>query len=179
MVVSGRARSEGRAAASARDGPAALTAELFGSPGARAYAIADGAARPDLLEMLWETDAPFACLFNGELEPEVAACAPYLVGLDGPEGAYAELVAGWGRAQAIYLTSGLGLPWLRGHLARLTRAVLPGLRQVTFRFYDPRVLRLVLPVMEPPQRAEFFGDAVEAYFCEDEDGTGLVSFGRD
>ena len=179
MAVSRRAEFGGGAVASSGDGPAALGEALFGSPAAKRYAVADGAARPDLLETLWKTDARFACLFNGELEPEVAACAPYLIELEGPEGAFAELVAGWGQAQAVYLTSGLGLPWLRGHLARVTRAVLPGGRQVTFRFYDPRVLRLVVPVMEPHQRVEFFGDAVEAFFCEDEDGIGLVSFGRD
>lgn len=161
----------------AEDGPAALAEALFGQRGRNAYAVADGAARPDLREMLWTTDAPHVCLMQGELEPEVAACAPYLVELGGPDGAFAELTAGWGEAQAIYLSSGLGLAWLRRHLVPLTRALLPGPREVTFRFYDPRVLRLVLPVMAPPQRAELFGTAVEEIFCEDEDGTGLVRFG--
>ena len=161
------------------DGPAALAEALFETPSVNAYAVADGSARLDLLEMLWRTGAPFACLFAGELEPEVTACAPYLVRLDGPDGAFAELAAGWGQAQAVYLTSGLALPWLKAHLMPKTRAILPGPREVTFRFYDPRVMRLVLPVMEPPQRAEFFGDAIETCYCEDEDGAGLVTFGRD
>lgn len=166
-------------AASAEDGPSALAKTLFAAAEINAYAVADGAARPDLRAMLWKTDAPHACLFQGDLEPEVAACAPYLVEFAGPEGAFSELTAGWGHAQAIYLSSRLSLAWLRCHLVSLTRAMLPGPRQVTFRFYDPRVLRLVLPVMEPPQRAEFFGTAVEEIFCEDEDGTGLLRFGPD
>ncbi len=167
------------AMASGQDGPAALAERLFGAPGARAYAVADGAARSDLLEMLSRTDARNECLFLGELEPEVAACAPYLVALDGPDGAFAELAAGWGGGQAIYLTSGADLLELRRHLRPLTRAVLPGGQVVGFRFYDPRVLQVVLPVMDSNQRAEIFGAAVESFFCEDEDGTGLLSFERD
>ena len=81
----------------------------------------------------------------------------------------------WGGAEAIYLLSPLPRARLRHHLRKLTLVEMPGKGAVYFRFYDPRVLREVLPVFDDAQRAQFFGDAVAEAICEDRDG-GLARF---
>jgi len=43
---------------------------------------------------------------------------------------------------------------------------------VFFRFYDPRVITVVSPAMNPRQEAELFGD-IEHIYCEDDAGRVL------
>ena len=159
------------------DGAAKLADALFGGPesGLRAYAVVDGAARLDLLATLFDLDAEHVCLFIGQLDPEVAAVAPWLVALDGPDGAFSALAEGWGGAQAIFVRSAAPIAPLRRHFRTLTMVETPDRKTVFFRFYDPRVLRSVVPIFTPAQRARLFGKAVEAYFCEGPEGE-LLSF---
>lgn len=159
------------------EGAKTLADALFGDPESelRAYAVVDGAARLDLLATLYDLDAERACLFIGDLEPEVAAVAPWLVPLPGPDGPFEALSTGWGGAQAIYVRSALPLAPLRRHFRTLTMVETPDRKTVFFRFYDPRVLRSVVPIFTPAQRSRLFGKAVAAYFCEGPDGE-LLSF---
>ncbi len=48
-------------------------------------------------------------------------------------------------------------------------------RQVYFRFYDPRVLRTMLPTSDPAQLKEIFGQ-VDVFFCEDKDDDFQLHF---
>lgn len=155
--------------------PSDLKAALHAEPDLNAYAVVDGARRDDLRQVLFDTDAENACLFIGALEPEVASVAPYLVAL--PEGhpVVDRLAEGWGRSEAIYALSPLDLGAMRKHFRTLTLARIPDGRTVFFRFYDPRVLRSVAPILEPAQRTRFYGKAVARYLCENEDG-GLLRF---
>ncbi len=159
--------------------PDALRDALFADPDLVAYAVIDGAAVLDLGARLQETGAESACLFLGELEPELAAAAPWLVRLTPKDGLFDQLFGdGWGKSWAIFATSRASLTEMRRRLRKLTLVELPDRRTVYFRFYDPRVLRHVLPLMEPAQLKQFFGDEVDAYFCEDEGGAALLEFRR-
>ena len=54
---------------------------LFADDGENVYAIVDGAACEELLPHLYEHEPEYCCLYAGELEPDVEACAPHLVTL--------------------------------------------------------------------------------------------------
>ena len=124
------------------------------------FAVLDGAGIPDLLERLYGTPAlEFACLFEGDIEPDVAAVAPYLVRvLPGSELA-GWLMAGWGECRGIFALAPaeLDLSALRRHFRKLTMAYGADMRPLLFRFYDPRVLRCQLPECDAARLNDFFG----------------------
>ncbi|EHR70506.1 hypothetical protein BurJ1DRAFT_1639 [Burkholderiales bacterium JOSHI_001] len=139
--------------------------------GKHAFAILDGAQNPQLLDWLYAPQAPqFECLFAGELEPDMAEVAPYLVHLL-PQTPFADqlLGANWSPNFGLLLTSGAELPRVWRHLRQHTMIYGPDLEPLYFRFYDPRVLRGFLPGCNPQQLQGFFG-CVDFIFSEGADG---------
>jgi len=147
-----------------------LKEELFGGDG-HAYTILDGAAIPDLPGKLWELEPKFECLYRGELAPDMAAVAPYLVGLE-REAAFTKWLlknapgANWG----IFAKSEADLHKVRQHFRRFLMVHDERGRPLVFRFYDPRVLRVYLATCTPAELAEFMGP-VQTILSESEDGT--------
>ena len=135
-----------------------------------AYVILDGAQNPGLLDALYADHAPrWRCLFTGQLEPDMATVAPYLVELD-PSAAFTRRLMGegWGQNWGVFLASQLALPALWRHVRQQVHVYGPNMESLYFRFYDPRVMRTYLPTCSPHQLAEFFGP-VDFYFAEAEE----------
>lgn len=156
---------------------AAIFEMLRGLAGQRALFVVLDAARdagvPDLLEHL---RVPFRSLYHGPEGDELASVAPYLADLSGhPDAVRRLLQEGWGDARGMYLSATGTLVALRRHLRRLLLAEFGEEKErVLFRFYDPRVLRALFPVCTDHQKRILFGEAVEAFLMEDEDGSPLV-----
>ena len=70
---------------------------VFAGNDCAVFALIDGAAAPKLVKALHEKKPEFCCLYPGELKPDIAAVAPYLVRLE-PEKEFTEslLQEGWG-----------------------------------------------------------------------------------
>ena len=135
-----------------------------------AYVILDGAQNQTLLGALHAAGAPpWRCLFTGQLEPDMAVVAPYLVELE-PSSAFTRrlLAEGWGQNWGVFLTSRLALPALWRHVRQQVHVYGPNLESLYFRFYDPRVMRNYLPTCAAPQLAEFCGP-VDFYIAEAEE----------
>lgn len=157
-----------------------LVRQLFASPALQAYAILDGAANPALLDHLYDERPEFACLYRGELAPDIAECAPYLARLE-PGTAFTEWVTGqgWGRHWGVFAIAECDLRTLHRHLRKLNMVYDPELHQsLLFRYYDPRVLSAFLPTCSGEQSAEFFGP-VKTWFAETDGGESLARFFRD
>jgi hypothetical protein len=139
--------------------------------GEAVYAVLDGASVPDLLDHLYaEEDRPqFQCLYRGELEPDVAEVAPYLVCLQAGT-AFAEWVlgSGWGRHWGIFLIAGSSLNSLRQHFSTFVVVHDPEGKPMRFRFYDPRVFRAYLPTCTRDELETVFGP-IRSYLVEGED----------
>jgi len=150
--------------------PAPVQARLWQEAGDMpGYAILDGARNPQLLEALQADHAPrWRCLLTGELAPDMATVAPYLVELE-QSSAFTRRLLGecWGQNWGVFLTSQLALPALWRHVREQVRVYGPDLEPLFFRFYDPRVMRNCLHTSTPQQLAEFFGP-VAFYIAEDE-----------
>lgn len=157
-----------------------LPRQLFAETKLSAYAVLDGAANPDLIDHLYDGERPeFACLFRGELEPDMAECAPYLVRLEqGTPFAQWVIDHCLGNHWGIFALSKAGFPELLRHF-RKHNMVYDGdsNRPGYFRYYDPRVLRAFLPTCDAEKLADLFGP-VEAFFAEAEDGASHIRFER-
>jgi Domain of unknown function (DUF4123) len=144
--------------------------------GANTFAVLDGASVPILLEKLDQWQPEFVCLYRGELEPDLAEVAPYLVRLE-PETKFTEwlLSEGWGNHWGIFAIAEVDLQAMRQHLRRLLTVYDEKGKPLLFRFYDPRVLRVYLPTCNIEELAAIFGP-VASYVLEDESSRSSLRF---
>src|SRR6266705_2944410 len=87
-----------------------LAEVLFGKGETPVFAVLDGASAPNLVKNLYEHEPEYCCLYRGELEPDMATVAPYLVRLEA-ESKFTELVftEGWGTHWGSFLVSSVTL----------------------------------------------------------------------
>src|SRR6266705_199728 len=83
---------------------------LFGNGDTQVFAVLDGASVPGLPMLLYQHKPEHCCLYRGELEPDMATVAPYLVRLKA-ESKFTELVftEGWGTHWGSFLVSSVTL----------------------------------------------------------------------
>ncbi len=144
------------------------------------FAVLDAARTLRTVEVLRESVEMYRSLYEGIKGEAIAEWAPYLVAL--PKGARLldQLVLeGWGRRWGVYLTSARPFDEVRTQLRRVLmvsndRSGKP----MYFRFYDPKMLRLVLPSFGVRQREQLFGE-IEAFLVEGRDGEVLRLSARD
>ncbi len=145
--------------------------------GARAFAMLDGAAQPDLFAILARYQPERYCLLRGALAPDLAAVAPYLVALE-PEAPFTDWVMSlWGLSSAVLGVSHRDLHWLNRHFRSLI-LIEHADREAYFRYYDPVVLRNYLPICTEVELRAFFGE-VEFFIVEDEEPGIALIFGFD
>lgn len=143
----------------------------------RVFAVLDGASIPDLRNKLYEMRPPHYCLFRGELEPDMAEVAPYVINL-APGATFTDWVlneANFGNHWGIFAHSRHSIKEMRRHCRALVTAYTEQGNPMIFRFYDPRVLRKFLPTCTDDELKTFFGN-IETFFAEDDKGQNLLSF---
>jgi len=64
---------------------------LFENSDQQLYAVLDGASVPNLRSLLVQHEIPNVCLLRGELDPELAQTAPYLMELS-PQSPFTKLL---------------------------------------------------------------------------------------
>src|SRR5271166_6407871 len=145
-----------------------LTDILFQEGDAPVFAVLDGASAPKLVANLYEHKPEHCCLYPGDLKPDMVAVAPYLVRLEAGQ-EFTELVLreGWGAHWGVLVVSHSQLRTLRDHFRNFNKVELPDQRTVIFRYYDPRVLRVFLPVCNQAELRLFFGP-VQSFIVESE-----------
>jgi hypothetical protein len=155
-----------------------LAQQLFADSKLNAYAVLDGASNPALLDHLYDGERiDFACLYRGDLEPDIAECAPYLVRLEANT-PFADWVISncSGRNWGIFALSEISLPVMLQHLRKFNMVYDPEDNEsMLFRYYDPRVLREFLPNCPPEHALAFFGP-VRSYFAEAEEADSQHRF---
>ena len=154
---------------------------LFADPETNVFAVLDGASVPDLPQELWEREPEHVCLYRGQLDPDMAATAPYLVRLE-DRSAFTDwvLTQGWGKHWGVFAITppDADLRSMRLHLRRFLMVKGPDGEQLYFRYYDPRVLRVYLPTCDGDDLDIVCGP-VRAYVMEAEEPDGLVRYVRD
>jgi Domain of unknown function (DUF4123) len=139
-----------------------LQKQLFSVPG-NLFAVVDGAALSDLLDALYRLKPPFYCLYRGELQPDIAEVAPYLVQLEEGSGFTSWLLQkGLDKHFGIFLATLVNLLDTRRHLRRLLTVHTEDGKPLLFRFYDPRVLPTFLSTCTQEELTKMFGP-IESY----------------
>ena len=153
-----------------------LRDHLFYDPEALVYALLDGASAPDLPQRLAELETEHECFFRGELAPDIAQVAPYLV-LLGPDAPCTQWVLekGWGNHWGIFAVSPAPLYVLLRHFRTFTMVRDPDGKVLYFRYYDPRVFRVYLPLCNREEMETVFGP-VQRFLLEDEAPNTLLRF---
>lgn len=142
------------------------------------YAVLDAAR--DLAALNWskESGEEYQSLYDGQSAQNLEMFAPYLVRFSKPSPLLRKLVAkAWGQSWGIYLTSAASFPDLRKHFRHFLIAQIEGGgdKNVYFRFYDPRVLRVYLRTCTPQEIRQFFGP-IGTFLVEDKDASRLLRF---
>lgn len=140
------------------------------------FAILDGARDQKVIAFLRQPDVQYESLFEGGSGETLAEAAPHLLALPSQSDLLEKLLrAGWGRAWGVYLASHLPFAEVRKHLRRFLQVRNEDGREMYFRFYDPRVLRVFLPTCTVQEAAQFFG-ALACFMTEAEDPARITQF---
>lgn len=135
---------------------------------ATTFVVLDGASVPELLEQMHRLRPEYECLYRGELKPDMAEVAPYLVKLV-PGSEFAKWICenGWGKHWGIFVNTHADLRELHRHLRTLLIVHDSDGKPLYFRFYDPRVLRVFLPTCNAGELKQLFGP-VDSFVSEAE-----------
>ena len=142
--------------------------QLFDETEGVVFAVLDGCSIPGLLEGLYRHQPEHECLYRGELKPDMAEAAPYLVQLE-QDSEFSDWVLeqGWGEHWGVFATGNVSLHGMRQHFRKFLVVHDDQRQPVFFRYYDPRVLRVYLPTCNPEELAMVFGP-VASFLLEDE-----------
>lgn len=152
-----------------------LSQHLF-SKVARVFVILDGAQIPELRMKIYEMQPVNHCLMSGELEPDMAEVAPYLVRLF-PNTPFTEWVLEecWGKDWGIFVQTRETVIEMRKHFTSLLTVYDEEGSPMLFRYYDPRVWRKFLPTCESNEINTLFGK-VDTFLVESEDKENLIRY---
>lgn len=152
-----------------------LSQHLF-SKVARVFVVLDGALIPELRMKIYEMKPVYHCLFSGELEPDMAEVAPYMVRLL-PNTPFTEWVLAecWGKNWGIFAQTRETVIEMRKHFSSLITVYDETGMPMTFRYYDPRVWRKFLPTCKSQEVKTLFGK-VDTFFVESEDKQSLIRY---
>jgi pSer/pThr/pTyr-binding forkhead associated (FHA) protein len=140
------------------------------------YALLDAAVEPDVLRVLYESKEERQSLFEGVQGARLVHFAPHLVRLPQNSPLLETLVRkAWGKNWGVYIACAKPLPELRAHLRQFLLVKVPGNKQMHFRYYDPRILRVFLPTCFPEEINQFFGP-VKYFVMEDKNPEVLLRF---
>jgi len=150
------------------------------STSSQVYALLDGARDARIVQMVYGSGQDYACLYTGKLSLQLQAAAPYLVHLSPGSRFTRELFRhGWGRSWGVFAVAPpeVTLDALRRHFRTLLRVRDELGRNLVFRFYDPRVLRIYLPTCTAAETKTVYGPTT-AFLVEDERAAGLTRYPR-
>jgi hypothetical protein len=141
------------------------------------WMILDGARTIEIFRTLLACHLEYACLYSGQLSPELEIAAPYLVQLDhGYKDTHKLIERAWGNSWGVFLRSDTSLKKLRRHLREFLVVRDERGNRLVFRYYDPRVLGVYLPTCTMSELRTVFGP-IECFWTEPKDPKSMLEFG--
>ncbi|HEY0466175.1 MAG TPA: DUF4123 domain-containing protein [Polyangiaceae bacterium] len=158
--------------------------EFFARQKLPLFALLDAARAPAVLQTLRVHSEVFYSLYDGPDGEVLDDVAPYLVQLHSRSPLLEVLLREhWGASWGVFVWALTDLKSLRRHLRRFLIVQDSKGKDMYFRFYDPRVLRVFLPSCTPAELNDFFGpvgsfliespEPAHAWVCSHESGYPL------
>jgi hypothetical protein len=121
-----------------------------------------------------------SCLYSGPIAPALEMAAPYLLQLEHESQETRQLIdLSWGNNWGVFLRSSTNMRNLRTHLRRFLMVRDASGRRMTFRYYDPNVLRIYLPTCTGEELRTVFGP-IECFWTENgKDMDQMLEFQND
>lgn len=133
------------------------------------YGIVDSARNEEVFRYLILGNVKYKSLFEGTMDIQSFVVSGFLVECKKESLLFQWLTTeAWGDSSCIFFTSKSSFEDLFHHFQQFNRVRLEDDKVVLFRYYDPRVLRQLLPEYNPIELDTFFGD-VQSFFAESED----------
>jgi len=140
------------------------------------FALLDASRDPMILKLLLESKEEYQTLYQGAQGEKLVHFAPYLVRLSQQSPLLEKLVRnGWGKSWGMFLTCDKPLQEVRSHFRHFLMVKTETGKDLYFRFYDPRVLRVFLPTCTSEDTRHFFGPT-KSILMEDEEPEKLLQF---
>ena len=122
------------------------------------YVLLDAARMGEAMGKAKEINAAYICLFDGTDSIQLEDVAPYIFSTAGQTAFISWLFnGGWGQSWGIYFSSDTDIDSLHFHWQQHLIVHDEAGKESYLRFYDPRVLRIFLPICTSEQLEEFFG----------------------
>lgn len=140
------------------------------------YSILDGARMLEKLTQAKELNTDSVSLYAGLPLEVLESISPYIFFLQPGNGLNKMLVEeGWGKSWGIYVCTNADGEVLYHHFRKFITVFTDKGKELYFRFYDPRALRIFLPTCNESQLIEFFGP-VDSFIMEDKDMEYALEF---
>lgn len=141
------------------------------------YILLDAARMGRQMDEAKARNKTHGSLYHGGSEAALSGLAPHIFQFAHPtQFSTYFLKTGWGESWGVLLKSSWPPSELLKHFRKFLRVKTEDGKELYFRFYDPRVLRIFLPTCDAAQIREFFGGAVDYFIVEDEDPDYALQF---
>ena len=140
------------------------------------FSILDAAVMGAAFQLAASRQPGHSCLYRGESEQNLASVAPYLFPFSVSSDFGKWLVSsGWGNSWGVHIVTAAAETELRQHLRKFLIVQTEEGKELYFRFYDPRVLRAILPTFNTEQLEVLFGP-IDEWIVESEDPNFVLRF---
>lgn len=142
------------------------------------FAILNAAVEQHVPHFLLGSGEPFQFLSEGLAIDQMQPPQVYLAQFTPSSALLPRLLKeGWGKPWITFVTSPHPAPDVANHLRNLMIVSTPDHRPFYFRYYDPRMLQLLLPSFTPQELVQFFGPLQTILIADPADSSRLLEFG--
>ncbi|RIV25440.1 DUF4123 domain-containing protein [Fibrisoma montanum] len=142
------------------------------------YHLLDAAKMSFAIDHAKELNPVHNSLYRGQSQELLASIAPYLFQYELGDEFDRWLRENYGESWGVGIIADVPMDILHKHFRKFLLVKAEDGRELYFRFYDPRVLRVFLPTCDAVQLQEFFGP-VRSFFMEDENPEFWLHFWLD
>ena len=139
------------------------------------YHLLDAARMGFIMDTARQLNPVHDSLYRGRSEEVLASIAPYLFQYESGSEFDAWLQENYGDSWGVGVVSDASMDVLHKHFRKFLLVKTDDGKELYFRFYDPRVLRVFLPSCDAVQLAEFFGP-IQQFSVEDPDHKRTLLF---
>ncbi len=134
------------------------------------FLILDSAIAEGNINLAIALNKNYKCLYKGKSEDEFESVAPYLFSMNKSTIDFSNWFfgVGWNKNWGVLVFSNASFEDVYNHLCKYLIVTNNDKQEVSFRFYDPRVLRIILHSFDTKQLTAFFGP-LSTFIVEDED----------